>query len=330
MATEPLVSVIVPVYNVERYLPECLDSICGQSYPNLEILLVDDGATDSSGLICERYAAQDSRIQVIHQENQGAAIAKNTGLDAASGEFVWMVDADDYLDPGALALLLQQQRESNADVVVFGFSSAFANGIRKEEMVHQPGLIQAKDYLAQFPYDWTCSLFWNKLFHRTCIGNIRFQKKRRCIDDEFFTYRIFFNAKNVKIIDADLYFYRQRRGSVTKNSRNDRQRSQDALDGMEQRYQDILRTYPELERGFLDHQFHMLVYMTHAFYMDESILPQVKQQLRRKLLRAARHRLDKGELLAAFRILCTPDHLLLKKNTYGNRNEDTATGLYFD
>ncbi len=330
MTAEPLVSIVVPVYNVERYLSECLNSICNQTYRNLQIILVDDGATDSSGQICDLYASKDSRIEVIHQQNQGAAVAKNTGLDAAAGEFIWLVDADDYLCTDALSLLLRYQKQNDADVVVFGFFHAFTNGTGPEKMTHTFGVMQAEDYLERFPKDWTCSLFWNKLFRRSCIGDIRFKNERRCIDDEFFTYRIFFKAKTVQTVDENLYFYRQRKGSVTKNSRYDRQRSQDALDCMEQQYQDVRRAYPKMKKGFLEHQFSMLVYMTGAFYTDETILAQIKHRLWRKIPSAVVNGLEKGEILAAIRILLTPIDKLLKKNTYTALDSSEVSDSYFE
>ena len=102
---EELISVIVPVYNVEKYLPRCLDSLANQSYRNLEIILVDDGSTDSSGRICDDYAARDSRAKVIHKSNQGAWSARNTGQTASSGEYMLFPDADDYFHPDYIALL---------------------------------------------------------------------------------------------------------------------------------------------------------------------------------------------------------------------------------
>ena len=97
MEAQPLITVIVPVYNVEKYLRRCLDSIIGQTYQNLEILCIDDGSIDNSGVICEQYAARDARIKVIHQENQGLSTARNRGLDAAEGEYIAFVDSDDYI-----------------------------------------------------------------------------------------------------------------------------------------------------------------------------------------------------------------------------------------
>lgn len=115
-AAEPLISVIVPVYNAERYLHYCVDSILGQSYRNLEVILVDDGATDASGIICDRYAEQDSRVVVIHQDNGGIAKAQNTGLDNAHGEFIAFADNDDILDCHNIEYLLHALQTTGADM----------------------------------------------------------------------------------------------------------------------------------------------------------------------------------------------------------------------
>ncbi len=330
MTETSLVSIIVPVYNVKDYLPSCLGSICGQSYRNIEIILIDDGSTDGSGDICDQYANMDARIRVIHQNNQGAAIAKNAGLDVALGDFIWLIDADDYVSKDALSILLSIEDESGADVTVFGFFNVYTDNVTPASSFPANEDLSAKEYLSRFPNDWSCSVFWNKFFRRECIGNVRFKNERRCIDDEFFTYRIFFNAKTVHISDKKLYFYRQRKGSVTKSSLYDRQRSHDALDGMEQRYCDIHRIYPDIERAFLVHQFQMIVYMTSNYYVDNEIIHKIKMQLQHKIIPAIRYKLDKGEILAAIRILLTANRNLIARNTYSSSKKTTNTDNYFD
>lgn len=114
-----MVSVIIPVYNVEKYLEECVDSVLAQTYTDWEAILVDDGATDSSGRMCDAYAAKDPRIRVIHRENGGLSAARNTGLKAARGEYVYFLDSDDYIEPDTLALLLKTAEREQADVVFF-------------------------------------------------------------------------------------------------------------------------------------------------------------------------------------------------------------------
>ena len=111
------ISVIVPVYNVETYLPHCVSSILSQDYEDLEVILIDDGSTDASGRICDQYAEKDPRVRVIHQNNGGAAAAKNTGLRLASGDYLTFADSDDYLEPGAYGFLMKTLLETNADAV---------------------------------------------------------------------------------------------------------------------------------------------------------------------------------------------------------------------
>ena len=121
----PLVSVIVPVYNVAPYLEQCLDSIVNQTYRNLEIILVDDGSTDESGAICDRYAEQDSRIKVVHKENGGQSSARNVALDMMMGEWVLFVDSDDWIELNTLELLFEQKDE-RADLVEFGVNLVYS------------------------------------------------------------------------------------------------------------------------------------------------------------------------------------------------------------
>ena len=116
--SEPKISVIVPVYKVEPYLRKCLDSIAGQTYQNLEIILVDDGSPDSCGSICDEYAVQDKRVRVIHKENGGVSSARNAGLAAATGDWIGWVDSDDWIEPDLYSYMLEKVREYGADIAV--------------------------------------------------------------------------------------------------------------------------------------------------------------------------------------------------------------------
>ena len=119
----PLVSVIIPVYNVEKYLRECLDSVLAQTYKNIEVILVDDGSTDSSGHICDEYLNVDDRIKVIHQQNAGLSEARNHGYDFATGVFVYFLDSDDWIQEETLSSLTQRIQDTNADIVFFDSKS---------------------------------------------------------------------------------------------------------------------------------------------------------------------------------------------------------------
>ena len=115
------ISIIIPVYNVEKYLATCLDSVINQTYKNLEILLIDDGSTDSSGLICEQYSKKDTRIKTIHKKNGGLSDARNVGISYASGDYISFIDSDDFIDINTFTILNQYIKQYNADIITFNY-----------------------------------------------------------------------------------------------------------------------------------------------------------------------------------------------------------------
>ena len=143
-----MISVIIPVYNVEKYISQCLDSVCNQTNRDLEIILVDDGSTDASGKICDEYACHDKRIHVIHQKNSGAAAAKNAGLRVASGEYLSFVDSDDFLELNAYYYMIQIMQTQNADVVQCSYRDVFKNYV-KDHILKDTTLNQI-DFLTLF------------------------------------------------------------------------------------------------------------------------------------------------------------------------------------
>ena len=124
---EKLISVIVPVYNVERYLRQCIESITNQSYKNLQIILIDDGSKDNSGKICDEYAEKDKRVEVIHKENTGVSAARNTGLDNAKGEWITFVDADDWVEKNFCEILIKKATENESDCIACGYNKVYCN-----------------------------------------------------------------------------------------------------------------------------------------------------------------------------------------------------------
>ena len=131
---EDLISVIVPIYNVEKYINRCIDSIIEQTYTNLEIILVDDGSTDNSGSICDEYAKKDNRIKVIHKENGGVSSARNVGLDTAIGQYITFVDSDDYIEKKYCEILLKTLKKQKADCVACGYNRIYKNKEEKMSM----------------------------------------------------------------------------------------------------------------------------------------------------------------------------------------------------
>ena len=209
-----LISVIVPVYKVEQYLDKCVRSIVDQTYRNLEIILVDDGSPDNCGAMCDAWAAKDSRIKVIHQENAGGAAARNTGLDAASGMLIAFVDSDDYLAPSMYQRLYAVLHKTGADIAECDYLPVTNDLAQAPERDEAIVTFTPKEALYQNLYNISCkTVIWNKLYRKKTIDTIRFVEGKT-IDDEFFTYRVIGNASSVAVMDDVLYFYRQQEQSV--------------------------------------------------------------------------------------------------------------------
>lgn len=283
------VSIVIPVYNVRCYLPQCLDSILAQNYENWEAILVDDGATDDSGAICDRYACADSRFQVIHKENGGAASAKNAGLDAISGDYVAFIDSDDYVEPYWLEKLVSTAQNQHADVVEFDFDKVWRTHAEPENNFPEPlRIFTAQSYLEQYLENWTCSLFWNKLIRRELVGQIRFRKERRCIDDEFFTYKVVSGAVRIVRISDVLYHYRQRSSSAVFNEKNRRQIADDALEVLVERYEWVCGRFPQLRRTYLRHDVQILFFFAGFSHTDRTV-QKFRRIARYYLLQTLRH-----------------------------------------
>ena len=251
---DKIISVIIPVYNVAAYLPQCLDSLLQQRYRDLEILLVDDGSKDESGAICDTYAAKDSRIKVIHQKNGGGAAAKNTALRAATGRYLSFVDSDDYLADDAYSHMVELLESTGSDVGVFGFSNEFRN--RSESHIPHPQReeMTGNDYLRRFTTrDWTCALLWNKLYKRELFDGIFFEEGHR-IDDEYFTYKAFLKAKKVVCDNRIVYHYRRRASSAMLNPAARERLALDRIDFHAKRREIIKEQCPQLQKDF-DIQF---------------------------------------------------------------------------
>lgn len=271
---EKTISVIVPVYNVEAYLPHCMESLLCQSYRALEIILIDDGSTDSSGALCDEYGAKDSRVRVIHKENGGAASAKNAGLRVATGEYLSFVDSDDYLEPDAYAFLMEQLETYQADVVQSGYRNVFPD--HREDRVSAASVCKYEnpEYLRRFAKDWTCALLWDKLYKRSLFDGIFFEEGH-IIDDEFFTYQGIMNAKLVVFVPGIVYNYRLRRSGVMLSPASGHRIVMDRLTYLLQRRKKVISKYPELRRDFdVNYLDMMLLLAMDPFATEESLLRQ--------------------------------------------------------
>ena len=220
MEQKPLISVIVPVYNVAAYLPRCIDSILAQTYANLEILLVDDGSTDDSGFICDEYAKKDTRIRVLHKENGGLSSARNAGLDAAAGQYIGFVDSDDWIEPEMYSQMLALMEKNDAQMVCAG-----RYDVDSETGEKTVGLCPDREELVSgetlagriFLWDHCDSSACDKLCRRELFDGIRYPEGKTS-EDIPVTYRLALKAQRVVLCDKPFYNYFHRSGSISKGA----------------------------------------------------------------------------------------------------------------
>lgn len=253
-----VISVIVPVYNVETFLNQCISSIVRQEYKDLEIILVDDGSTDKSSQICDEWAEKDKRIKVIHTSNGGGGKARNIALDIARGEFIGFVDSDDYIAAGFYKHLMNlitneidiaecsylETEGDNAQFVDFGNDTAMKYTVTEamKENIEDRFFRQ---------------LIWNKLYRRSVIDNIKFPEDKK-IDDEFWTYQVIGNARALVRSNAKLYAYRQQENSVMHSLKPDKRLQ--ALEAKTKRHDYICSYFPELLGNSLNNLWFFCIY----------------------------------------------------------------------
>ncbi len=212
------ISIVVPVYNVFEYLNRCVRSLLEQTYSNLEIILIDDGSTDGSGGLCDELASSDPRIKVIHQKNAGLSGARNTGLDNASGEYIFFCDSDDFLSKDALYYMHEKLCRDNADIVACGFSHVwddyFETGREEIFTSNSPGTWSGNEASVQMMRrNNVCTVAWNKVYKRELFDGIRFPVGV-LHEDEATTYKLLYKAKVVSYTPIPFYKYYQRSGGI--------------------------------------------------------------------------------------------------------------------
>lgn len=273
---EHKVSVVVPVYGVEKYIGQCIESLLAQTYTDLEILLVDDGGKDHSGEICDRYALQDDRIRVIHKPNGGAASARNVGVDEATGEYICFVDGDDLVEQDHVLHLWTALREADADI-----SECSLYYMTKQSKIPIEidglGVYSRNEYLKKFISTWTCALMTNKLFKRSTVGSVRFEEGH-CIDDEFFTYLVVMNCNKVAVTDAPHYCYRLRGSSVMQTTGPHLERVMlDRVEYVTTRYRNIAAGIPEIEPEFFKDALDTIA----RYWYHSKDMPKAQKEIRR-------------------------------------------------
>lgn len=275
---EELISVIVPVYNVERYLKRCVDSIIGQTYQNLEILLVDDGSTDGSGALCDAYAAKDLRIVCIHKQNGGQAAARNDAIAVAKGAFFCFVDSDDFVDYQMIETMHRDLIEQHAEIAVVGFQKFSDEAkIKKTEPYDTLKVLTGKEAIQSVLQSEDIGDFaWNKIYRRELFDGFCYPVGR-VMEDMGSTYLLLEKCDRIAYRPAELYYYYQREESTL--HRRTQKFYEDKFDMGFGRYQYIRAKYPDM----LENDAAMLKNIEHCYpylYHDAARRAQMEQVLR--------------------------------------------------
>ena len=215
------VSIILPIYNVEEYIAECLDSILRQTYQNLEIILIDDGSPDASGKICDEYQEKDNRIRVLHKVNSGVSAARNSGLEMATGEYIAFADPDDWLEPDMIEQMMNALKSRQAECSFCRFHTEIIEpGKRQFYKAIEAKTGDSADAVSQMLKSLAYgTMVWNKLFHRSLIYKqdgsfVRFDETLKCGEDEVWLIEVVQNANCIAYLKEELYYWRVRENSA--------------------------------------------------------------------------------------------------------------------
>lgn len=211
----PLISVVVPIYQVKKYLSKCIDSIIGQTYENIEIILVDDGSTDGSGELCDEYREKDSRVIVFHKENGGLSSARNVGIDHAHGEYIAFIDSDDWVDPRYLEVLYNIIVDEQCEIAQCAHWDVWSEGLAYSDQESKSIIFSPKElaYAYHSIGLWQIILAWNKLYKTDLFKNIRYPEGK-IHEDEYISYKVCWKASRIAVTYMKLYYYRHRENSI--------------------------------------------------------------------------------------------------------------------
>lgn len=243
---DDLITIVVPVYNVEKYIKRCIDSIVKQTYQNIEIILVNDGSPDNCGVICNKYAEHDSRIHVIHKTNGGLSSARNAGLEMSHGEYIVFIDSDDWIEENYIEKLYKDIIQYKSDIACPGFCLSYDNGRR----IYDCRIKNVTSYTSEEALE----IFLFNGYLTPCVASKMWKKELwsniRCpmgvlFEDQYTTYKLLMRANKVVFDPSVNYFYFKREGSIGHSSFSNR--TYDLLYGIEEEYNEITKRYPNIK-----------------------------------------------------------------------------------
>ena len=221
----PLVSIIVPIYNGEKVIRRCIESILNQDYQNFELLLMDDGSKDGSPAICDEYAASDSRVKVVHKANSGVSDTRNQAMAMAEGEYFQFLDADDWIVPEATKLLVRAMEENNVELVVADFYRVVGENTSRKGSIDKSGVyskLQFADCMMESPADFYYGVIWNKLYKGDIIRNnyMKMDETLSWCEDFIFNMEYILHTENIYVLKVPIYYYVKTEGSLVSQGMN--------------------------------------------------------------------------------------------------------------
>lgn len=275
-----LISIIIPVYNVEKYLEECLDSILKQTYKNFEAILIDDGSKDNSGKICDEYAQKDARFKVIHKQNEGVSVTRNLALDMANGEYITFLDSDDMLEEGALDFLYKEMVNNNSDLVIGGVKD-IKNGKVICQTNEYKEILNKEDALKEF-FDekmFKC-VIWAKMYRREIIGDERFNKELTIAEDFDFLYRILKKVDAVVVNTSNTVCYYRHRDDSAMRQKYDKKFEKE-IDLSESVLKDVEKNFVSLKDNAIRRYQRVTVSCIDKYFRENGNINDIKYLLDR-------------------------------------------------
>ena len=244
---DKLISVVLPVYNVERYIVKCINSVLNQTYKNIEVILVDDGSSDRCPQICEKYAKKDNRVKVVHKRNGGLSDARNAGIKIANGEYITFIDSDDYVDEDYVEFLYNNIEKTNADIAIGAHRVLYDSGKIIEKATHENSILEPKQVLARILYDDGIDLSaWGKLYKISLFDDIKFPKGR-LFEDSATTYMLVDKAKKITVNSESKYNYIIRKNSISNAKFSPKK--MDLIISTREMCEYVKEKYPDLEKA---------------------------------------------------------------------------------
>ncbi len=289
------ISVIIPVYNTEKYLPRCIESVIRQTYEDWELLLIDDGSEDSSGNICDQYAKQDRRIRVIHNQNQGPAASRENGIKNTKSEFVMFADSDDWLDEHMLQIMYHQIKESRAGIVCCLYQDVKVNGKRMHPYSFQEEYIDCvntQDCMYQMHHTrYLTGSPWAKIFRRGLFQDIDFCGDVTIGEDYSMIVQLVEKAEHVRIISRELYFRSVREGSISHGGYTKRHKQ--AFDNYMRLRLKLIKDYPEMTSDIIafhtEYEMAVITAMCRNDHYDQEVIVKLKNDLRANMKNTLGH-----------------------------------------